>query len=1036
MFVIKYALENPVKVLVAVLFILLFGIQALFNMPYQLSPNVEYPTITVRTSWAGATPYEMEREVVEPQENVLKSLAGLIEMESTSSNGTGTITLQFKLGMDLMEAMLLVTNKLNEVRRYPDNVNKPVIRASGADTTPIVYMVFEILEGNDRSIDSYRTYVSEEIIPKFERIEGVSEVNFWGGRSSQMHIVVNPEKMAAYSVGIDQLVSVLNRQNINISAGLLPVGRKNYRVRTVAEFISEDDIRETLVFSESGGVKISDLATVEYGYATADSAVRYGDNRTMMVAIVSETGANVLEVTDLIEEAVKELNAGELLGQGLSLQWIYDQRPYINGAIGLVKSNILVGGILAILTLLVFLRRAPSTLIIAIAIPISVIGTFIILRLLGRTLNVISLAGIAFAVGMLIDNAIVVLENIDRHMKMGKTIFKAAFDGVSEVWGAVLASTLTTIAVFLPVVFIKEESGQLFRDIAIAISSAVTLSLLVSVFVIPVLTKIIYERLSPKEPGRLSVRVGEIGGKATTAIMKLSVWINNSTSRKIAVAVSFTVFSILTVILLMPKMEYLPQGNMNMVQSNFIVPSGLSLDERSDLANIFYNETIPYIGQSKDGQPAIAHFTYSVYPNGMFAMAVAEDQARAYELVTLMTGLMRKVPGVGGFTTQSGIFQNRGNGSRSMNVVISGEDINKLVTVSRSIMQSIQQAVPGAQVRPRPSLELMYPEATFRPKNQQLADAGLNATSLGNTVDVFVDGWKIGEFRDDYLGNIDLLLTYPTTEVDNPEDLASMPMAVQGGIIPISNVADLTVDYGLDGIRRYERKRAYTLTVSPPSEIVLEEVMDRIDTIIEPLKKDGTLDFMEVRYTGSASKLTEARNALMGNFVLALIITYLLMAALFDNFFYPLIIMFSVPLAMAGGFIGLKLVDIFIAQQPLDILTMLGFVILVGVVVNNAILIVHQTLNNIRMYNFAPQEAITEAVNSRLRPIFMGAATSLFGMLPLVVFPGPGSELYRGLGSVVLGGLTISTLFTVFLVPALLSLSMKFLKDDSEKQSI
>jgi HAE1 family hydrophobic/amphiphilic exporter-1 len=654
--------------------------------------------------------------------------------------------------------------------------------------------------------------------------------------------------------------------------------------------------------------------------------------------------------------------------------------------------------------------------------------------MLGRTLNVISLAGIAFSVGILVDTAIVVLENIDRHMKMGKSPRNASLDAVGEVWGAVLASTLTTVAVFLPVVFIQQEAGQLFRDIAIAISASVILSLLVSIFVIPVLTRLIYERLKDRSQGQLSLRIGEFGDIFTRLIMQLSVWINASNRRKLATIGIFVAFSVLGVWILIPKMEYLPQGNMNMVRSSFNLPSGLSLEERTYLADIFYNEVKPYINNEVDGNPAIAEFIYNVNQGGMSATAIAEDPERAVDLVPLLSGLMQSVPGVTGYTSQNGIFQSGGGGSRSLNVAISGEDINQLIEVAKEMMGLIRQSIPDAQVRPQPSLEMLYPEATIFPRYQQLGEAGLSPEDLGVAIDAFVDGRKVGEFRDAELGNIDMLLTYPTANIVSPEDVAMLPVSVRGGAVPIANVSELMIGFGMDGISRYERKRTFTLRVTPPTDMVLEEVMQLVrDDVVAPLETQDKLQGIDVRYTGSASKLVEARDVLLSNFLLALIITYLLMSALFDNFFYPFIIMFSVPLAMAGGFIGLALVNAFVAFQPLDILTMLGFVILVGVVVNNAILIVHQSLNNIRMYGMAVDAAITESVSSRLRPIFMGAATSLFGMLPLVLFPGPGSELYRGLGSVVLGGLTISTMFTVFLVPALLSLTMNKMKFDTNK---
>jgi HAE1 family hydrophobic/amphiphilic exporter-1 len=764
------------------------------------------------------------------------------------------------------------------------------------------------------------------------------------------------------------------------------------------------------------------VANVSFGYALSESAVKTGAVRTMMLGIVKEQGANVLELTDAAEAVFKDLNETILNDQGLELRWVYDQRPYINGAINLVKGNIVLGGMLAILVLLIFLRSVLSTVIIATTIPISVVGTFIAMSLLGRTLNVISLAGIAFSVGILIDNSIVVLENIDRHRKLGKTPGKAALDGSVEVWGAVLASTLTTVAVFLPVVFIKEEAGQLFTDIAIAISCSVMLSLLVSLTVIPMLSRIFAENLPSRPPPAFTNFIADFGGVLVRFIMFFSIWINRTKLRRTITVVSFTGVAVISVILLFPKMEYLPLGNMNMVSSNFIVPAGLSLEERTALGDTFYGYVEPHIGNEKDGFPAIKEFMYNVNPGGMFAVATSADPARAAELVDLLSVHVQKVPGVTGFTSQNGIFQNRNSGGRSINLMVTGDNLQQLLDASKKIASDLQVKIPGVQVRPRPSLDMLFPEITFTPNSSRLKDSGLNSEYLGRAIDAYVDGRQVGEFRDEILGNIDLLVTADRSRLLNPNDIQDMPVPIAGSrVVPISSLSDMQLGYGMDGIRRYERKRAFILSVSAPQDMVLEALMDNVrDKVVAPLKETSLLDRIDVIYSGAASKLVQAKEVLQGNFIMAVFITYLLMAALFSNFLYPFIIMFSVPLAVAGGFMGLKLVDTFIAPQSMDVLTMLGFILLVGVVINNAILIVHQALNNVS-YGIPQAEAITKAVADRLRPIYMSAFTSILGMLPLVIIPGPGSELYRGLGSVVLGGLAVSTVFTVFLIPALLS---------------
>ena len=488
--IIRFAIEKPVTVIVGVILVVLFGIIGLLSLPYQLSPTVTEPDITVETRWPGATPYEIERDIIEEQENVLKGIPGLAEMESTSANSRGSITLRFAIGTDVDDALLRVSNKLNEVPSYPENVEKPVINATGSETSPVIWTIMKTREGNPQPISTYKTFFENEVRQHLERVEGVADLFIGGGRLREMHIVVKPDKLATYGLTIRDFMNIVRAENVNISAGNMGVGRRDYRIRTVAEFKSPEDI-ENIVLRSTGQqrITVADVARVEYGYEKAATAMMHNGSEGIAVGIKPEPGTNILAMTDRVEEAVKELNEGKLNNEGIYIDWAYDQRPYIRGAIDLVQRNILIGGALAVVVLLIFLRSITSTVVVGTSIPVSIIGTFIILNALGRNLNVVSLAGIAFASGMLVDSAIVVLENIDRHRRMGKSPFESAYDGAREVWGAILASTVTTVAIFLPVAFIQEESGQLFRDIAIAVTCAITLSLIVSVTVIPMLSK-------------------------------------------------------------------------------------------------------------------------------------------------------------------------------------------------------------------------------------------------------------------------------------------------------------------------------------------------------------------------------------------------------------------------------------------------------------------------------------------------------------------------------------------------------------------
>jgi HAE1 family hydrophobic/amphiphilic exporter-1 len=1039
--IVKFSIEKPVTVIVSVILVLLFGLIGLFSMPYQLSPTVTEPEITVTTTWAGATPYEIERDIIEEQEKVLKGIPGLVEMESSSFNGMGTVTLRFKIGTDVDDALLRVSNKLNEVPSYPENVDKPIINATGAATSPVIWMILKTKDANPLSINTYRTYFENEVRQYLERVEGVADLFIGGGTEKEMHIIVKPERLAAYSLTINDLINVLRDENVNVSAGTMGVSRRDYRIRTVAEFKSPEDIGRIVIRSTGQRrITVSDVANVGFGYAKLTVAMlQKGEGKIakgkegIAIGVKPEPDANILELTDRVEEAVKWLNSEKLKSENVYLDMVYNQRPYIRGAIGLVRKNIFIGGTLAITVLLIYLRSISSTVVAASAIPISIIGTFIFMNALGRNLNVVSLAGIAFAVGMLVDNAIVVLENIDRHRKMGKSPFEAAYDGVREVWGAVLASTLTTVAIFLPVVFMEEEAGQLFRDIAIAVTCAVTISLFVSVSVIPMFAKHLFSLLG-REVSSGQNLLTRTGNYLKEIIMKMvQIAIKNLKTRLTTILV-LTSLAVFFTVLLFPKMEYLPQGNRNLIINLLIPPPGLSYKERKETGEYIYNTVEPHFNKDYNGYPGIKHMFYVGSEQVMLFGAISIHEQRAGELVPLFMKTINGIPGMFGVSNQAGIFQTRLGRGRTIEVDISGDDLNRVVQVAGTMFGIIKREIPDAQIRPIPSLELLYPEVRMIPERDRLKAAGMNANDFGVALDVLMDGRKIGEFKQEGHKKIDMVLKASEKDISTPEELYTALMVTPGGkTVPVSSLSELVRTTGITEVRHLERRRTITLQVTPPFTIVLQEAMETIDDKIIPLlKNQGMLEGIDVRMSGVADKLTETRKALQWNFILAAAIAYLLMAALFGNFIYPLIIMFTVPLAAAGGFMGLRIVNILITPQPLDILTMLGFIILVGVVVNNAILIVHQALNNVRYHGMDYEEAVLESTRTRLRPIYMSASTSIFGMLPLVVAPGPGSELYRGLGSVILGGLALSTIFTVFIIPALLMFVIKMEKIKKE----
>lgn len=1020
--VVGYSIGKPVSVTVGIILVVLFGLIGLNKLPVQLTPDVETPQITVSTTWTGATPYEIEKEVIDNQEEALKGLQGLTKMESASYNSYGEITLSFTLETDLDDALLRVSNKLNEVTDYPANADRPKIEAAGAQSSPVIWMMLKTKPENNQHINQFRTFFEDSIRQRLERVKGVGSLFVFGGTENELHITIDPEKMARYKVTINQVNDAVRKANRDISAGILGIDRKNYRIRTTSQFQTPSDPLDVVIFDDGvNRVYLRDVAESAAGHHKEDVAVLHNGIEVITIGVRREKGANVLEMSERLQQEVNRLNETILAENDLYIHWVYDQRPYINKAIRLVKQNILIGGILAMCVLLLFLRSVTATVTTVLAIPISAIGTFIFLWLMGRNLNVVSLAGISFAVGMLVDNAIVVLENIDRHRKMGKKAFNAAYEGTKEVWGAILASTATTVAVFLPVIFMQEEAGQLFRDIAIAITFAILISLFVSISVIPTLIHQFYKRKTDRRLSRLQKSV--VGPLLAAGIMRMSSLCLKNTFTRLATVVFFTSFSLGLTYWMMPSAEYLPQGNRNLILNIMIPPPGYSVDKLKEMGKTIYRETEPYFKEDgKDSIPQINQIFYVGADRINLFGGLSVHETRAREMMPLFNRIIHSFPGMFGVSIQASIFEQGLGEGRNIDVNISGENIDRIIDAARTLFGMISRQIVDGQIRPIPSLETSYPEVRIVPNKEKLAANGLREEDLGIYVDILMDGRKVGEYRPEGIKQVDLVLKGKDRDFASPEDILNATIVNNhGNLIRVGDVARLEYGSGMPQINHLERIRTISLQVTPPRTLPLQQAMQIIETdIVGSLREAGQLEDVQVRIGGNADKLIETGRALKWNLLLALLITYLLLAALFENFLYPLIILFSVPLAAAGGFIGLRLVNALVAPQAFDILAMLGFIILIGTVVNNAILVVHQSLNNVRYNSLTGIDAVTDAVRTRIRPIFMSATTSLLALSPLVLSTGSGSELYRGLGSILLGGLAVSTMFTLFVIPSLL----------------
>jgi HAE1 family hydrophobic/amphiphilic exporter-1 len=1066
---IRVALDRPIAVISAVIMVVLFGFVALQTIPIQLTPDVRKPVLTITTNWFGAAPAEIEREIVTRQEEVLRGLEGVERMTSSASTGRGEITLEFRVGQDMSKALLLLANRLDRVNGYPAEADEPTIRTSGSDDTPVAWFIITRAKGNKRPIHTYGDFVEDVIRDRIERVNGISRVNVFGGSERELRVIVDPIKMAQYRLTVTHVLQALRNANASLTAGKVEEGKRLYRVRTDGEINTAAAVKSVVIRSRQdsatgrvGRVTVGDIAKVAFGYKDPTSRIRMLAQSAIAFNAVRDAGANVIETMRGVRAAVKELNAGAMPRAGLKLHQVYDETVYINSAIKLVQQNIWLGGVLAALILMLFLRSWRPTLVVSLSIPVSVIGSFVAMAALGRSINVISLAGIAFAVGMVVDAAIVVLENIYRLREQGKSAKQAAYEGANQVWGAVLVSALTTVMVFIPILVMELEVGQLFRDIAVAISVSVTLSLVVAVTLIPALANWLLAGRAPKadrEAARAAAGSANSGAGAALAPLRLLWAVTGGlalrlldkaaalfvagvlgftraviASRMVALGVvaavcglaSFATYQFL------PKLEYLPEGNRNLIFGIVIPPPGYNLATTTEIAkgvesavrHCWAGEK-PKPNGKKCNTVKMARFFFVATNTRTFLGAAAVDSTKASELVPILQRQVYSEPGSFGVVRQLSLFGRGFSGTRAIDIDVSGPSLEANLRIVRQVLFRAATIFPrqkGNQMRPIPGLELGSPEVRVIPNRLKLADNGITARELAISIDAFNDGVRVLEVT---VGGkrIDLMLMGPVRKILQTQGINALPVVTSAGrIVSAGSLATIQVTEGPSQIRHLERARTVTLQLVPAPGIPLEAAMDDIrNKVLAPIRKAGLPPGTRIDISGTADKLTKTWDHMVLDLLLAIVIVYLVMAVLFESFVYPAIIILAVPLATAGGVMGLAALNQFVPQK-LDMLTLLGFIILIGIVVNNAILLVHQTIRHMRFEHLDYAAAILEATRNRIRPIFMSTLTSVFGMMPLVVVPGAGSELYRGLGSVVLGGLSLSALLTLLIIPPLLSL--------------
>lgn len=1028
------AVKHAILVAVAVLIMSILGVVAAFKIPVQMIPDLDVRTISVVTRWAGATPQDIEKEILLEQERYLRALPNMQRMSSYANTGEAEIELEFPFGVDIKEALINVSNALSQVPSYPENVDQPVLYSSSFSSNAFMYFSLKPQAGNpfNLDVDMLRDYAEDFIRPQMERVAGVSQVDVRGGALRQVQILIDEQELASRGISLQQVRDAVRLRNRDTSAGDIDGGKRRYLLRMVGRFDSAEAL-EQLVIAQRDNTRIvlADVASIKMDhYELRDRSYTDGE-RTLRLSVRRESGANVMAIKNEMMQVVERINQDQLAQQGLDLSLLSDDVRYVQGSVENVWTNLGLGALLATLVMFWFFRSPRSTLVGVIGIPVCTIAGFIGLLVFDRTINVISLAGVAFAIGMTVDNTIVVLENINQARRRGRNQFDAAIEGVKEVWPAVLASTLTTVLVFAPILFIEQEAGQLYSDIAIAIAAAIIASMLVALFVIPAASARFACNPKDSEPNP-----------------QLPRWITYalySHQRRRAILVAGVVGLLGGSWLLMPEAEYLPEGEEPKAFSMMIAPPGYNLSHMQAIAD----ELIPYMQshlrvepdayeRGDTNMPPLKYYAMSVSVGRIWFLSEPVNADHIQPMMDAVTEKFRGYPGMRAFSSRGSIISSNDGGTRAVALDISGADQAALYQAGDAIYRLASEVFDDPQVNSDPSsLTLDQPLVEIRPRWQRLAEVGMSADEFGYTVAALSDGAYVDEL---VIGD-DKVDVFIFSQVGNEQrlgQLAQAPVLTPAGLLPLSGLADLIETSDSDSLRRVNGRRTVTVYIIPPRDVALERAEQQVrEELIPQLKAQGDLlPGVDIRIGGAADALEKTRQALSGNFLVALALCYLLLVAIFRHWGYPLFIMATVPLGMAGGLLGLitlngigaglSAIGIGSFHQPFDMITMLGFLILLGTVVNNPILIVDQSRRNLEAGAESVYKAVIAALETRLKPIVMSTLTTLGGLAPLVLLPGEGAELYRGVGIIVVCGIALSTLISLTVLPALL---IQFLRE-------
>jgi HAE1 family hydrophobic/amphiphilic exporter-1 len=1012
--------------MISAVIILLGGI-SLTRLPVDLLPDVTYPTVTVRVGYPGVGPQEIEQILTRPIEQAVSAVAGLEQVNSTSQEGSSIVRLSFTWGTDLNEAMDDLRTRLDRVRgRLPLEAEALTIFRQDSNAQPIMSLG---IEGNYDRV-TLREIGENQLSPRLERVAGVASVTTGGGLRRQIHVELSKEKVAALDLPVERINALLRSENQNTPLGEVFQGERTYLLRSQAQFQNLDEIRNMVVMTRNGvPIYLRDVAEVKDTTEDVRSLLRINGKAGVRMQVQKQSGTNTVEIAEAVKAEVARINV-EM--PNIKVTVLDDSSVYIRRSINSVQEHALLGSLLVTLIIFAFLRSFRSTLIVCTSIPISVIGTFALLYFAGFTLNVMTFGGLALGIGMVVDASIVVLENAFRHMEHGKDRVTAAVEGSEEVWSAIVASILTHIAVFVPLLFLTGISSILFRQLSVVVIFSLLMSLLVAVTLVPVLCANLLKLPPPPEE-----RKG-LGGKLFTASERFLEGMDDLYRRFLHSALSHRpivvgvgVLSVVAAVLMFPFLntELAPQTDEGVVQVSAELAPGTRI-ERTDaimsrleqsVKQLVPEATTVIASAGQAGGGGGGGFGGGGTSRGFLTMFLVPKDARKRSSEQVAFDLRRQLNGIPGVIVRANASGGNnqidrlmsggvGNGGGRMSVEIRGEDLRESRRIAQDVMDMLQ-TTPGI-ADPRLSRDDARPELAVQVDRPKAALFGLNTTQVANTIRTNVGGTIAAQFRQ---GGFEYPIVVRLREEDRQYvgDVDDVMVTTQSGVsLPAKNLMKIQSQLGPAQIDRKNQERLITVSADP--EVSLSQAVSAVNERLPQLSRPQGFS---VGFGAEVEQQARAFNELRMVLILALILVYAVMASQYESLRDPFIIMFSVPTAAIGVVLAL-----YLTNTSFNLQAYLGVIMLGGIVVSNAILLVDYTNVLRRRDNMELREAVEVAGRTRLRPILMTSLACMLGMVPMALGIGEGSELQVPLARVVIGGLLTSTFITLVFVPTVYTL--------------